>query len=222
MADILRTVEFRDLVGHARRAELGTGTSEWGAYIDTGAGRTVVSSRVARSVRMPKAPITIEYTVPIKTPVEARMTAMRLVGGGCERHEPVLVAVSDKVIKALELPGVEVLIGQDYLEAARVTLAIAPKKTDVACRMEAAVRRTTYAERAAAFGRERIDAFRRERAQAVMNMAPEKVERRGQSRVLFPSPEGGFSVALVGPEGEVLRVLAEDVTREMAEKVARS
>lgn len=143
MGDILRVVEFCELVGDHRRAELGPKKIQHGAYIDTGAGKTVISEAVARSVHMPKTPTEIEYAVPIKTRVKTRATGMRLVLDGCERFLPMLVAVSDKVIRALELPGVEVLVGQDYLQTARVRIDLAPKRDEqkLVCR-RVAVRKT--------------------------------------------------------------------------------
>ncbi len=127
MADIVRKVEFADLVGTHKRAELGRGRRQWGAYIDTGATRTVVSARVARSVRMIEAPFQIDYVVPIKVPAKAFYTGMRLLLDGCDELQPMLIAVSDEVIGALDLPDVEVLIGQDYLQAARIRMDLAPR-----------------------------------------------------------------------------------------------
>jgi len=239
MADIVREVEFADLVGHARRADLGSRTVRHAAYLDTGAGRTVVSERVARSIRMVEAPMTIAYAVPIKTPTKASMTAMRLIVSGCEEFLPVLVAVSDKVIRALELPdGIEVLVGIDYLQAARVRMDLAPRgeperltcrPTPPRLRLVGAVRRTAYAERVREAERARSESFRLDRAEAVLAMYPEEVETRGPGggerrgdRVIYPTPGGAstWSVAQLSRTGRVEKVLAEDVSRELAERVA--
>lgn len=131
MADVVRDVEFFDLLGHQRRADLGRRALVVGAYLDTGAGRTIVSSRIADGVRMIDVPsYRIQYTVPINQVASTRMTAMRLRAPGCARRPPVpmLVAVSDEIIDKLELPGVEVLIGQDYMQAARMRIDMAPGK----------------------------------------------------------------------------------------------
>ncbi len=224
MADILREVEFADLHGHARRADLGTRTVRHAAYLDTGAGRTVVSERVARSIRMVLAPMTIAYAVPIKTPTKASMTAMRLVVSGCEEFLPVLVAVSDKVIGALELPdGIEVLVGIDYLQAARMRLDLAPRGEPerLSCRPPARIRRTAYSEKIREAEIERSERFRLDRAEAAIDARPWGLERHGD-RAMYPTPGAvkTWSVVELSRKGVVVKVLAEDVSREMAERVA--
>ena len=52
MSDILRHFEFCSLEGHSRRAERGKKHTTLRAYVDTGAGRTVVSEAVARRVEL--------------------------------------------------------------------------------------------------------------------------------------------------------------------------
>jgi len=128
MADILRDFEFCELHGTHRRAERGSRRSKLPAYVDTGAGRTVVSRAIARRVGMIEAPDqVIDYAVPIKVRAKACWTAMRMVERGCVRWLPILCAVSDEVIEALDLPGgLEVLVGQDYLQHARVRMDLAP------------------------------------------------------------------------------------------------
>lgn len=128
MADILRQFEFCALEGTASNAELGDRRISFGAYVDTGAGRTVCSTRIARMIQMIPAPVSIEYSVPIRARSKAALTAMRMMEDGCEEFIPVLCAVSDEVIAALDLPGgVEVLVGQDYLQMARVSMHLAPR-----------------------------------------------------------------------------------------------
>ena len=129
MADVIRDVEFFDLHGHERRADLGARSIKVGAYLDTGAGRTIISSRIADSIQMIDVPsYRIQYTVPIHQVASTRMTAMRLRVPGCEGRKPIpmLVAVSDEIISKLELPGVEVLVGQDYMQAARLRIDMSP------------------------------------------------------------------------------------------------
>jgi hypothetical protein len=129
MADILRDFEFCNLVGSHRRAERGARRTVLPAYVDTGAGRTVVSRAAAARIGMLHAPDqSIQYAVPIRVMSEAHWTAMRMAERGCLRWLPILCAVSDEVIAALDLPsGVEVLVGQDYLQAARVRIDLAPR-----------------------------------------------------------------------------------------------
>jgi hypothetical protein len=129
MADILRAFEFCDLLGTSTDADLGERRVTWDAYVDTGAGRTVMSSRVARSMKNIPVPVTIEYSVPIRARCPAVLTAMRMLEDGCVKFMPVLCAVSDEVIRALDLPGgLEVLVGQDYLQLAHVRIDLRPKK----------------------------------------------------------------------------------------------
>jgi hypothetical protein len=132
MADILRDFEFCELHGSHRRAERGSRRSRLPAYVDTGAGRTVVSSEVARRVGMIEAPDqVIDYAVPIRVRSRAFWTAMRMVEKGCVRWLPILCAVSDEVIEALDLPGgLQVLVGQDYLQHARVRMDLAPSREE--------------------------------------------------------------------------------------------
>lgn len=229
MSDIVREVEFADLHGHARHADLGKRTVRHAAYLDTGAGRTVVSERVARSIRMVEAPMTIAYAVPIKTPTKASMAAMRLVVNGCEEFQPVLVAVSDKVIGALELPdGIEVLVGIDYLQAARMRLDLAPRGEPerLSCRppprIGASARRTGYSVRIREGEIERSERFRIDRAEAVMEMRPAEVLRRG-ARAMYPTPGAvtTWSVVELSRAGRVTKVLAEDVPRRLADLMTR-
>ena len=135
--DILRDFEFCGLQGHSRSARLDGRRTRLLSYVDTGAGRTVVSEAVARRVGMVEVPErTIEYAVPIKIRSRAAWAAMRMLEDGCEELLPVLVAVSDAVIGALDLPdGCEVLVGQDYLQMARVRIDLAPRRegTRTAC-----------------------------------------------------------------------------------------
>lgn len=139
MADVIRDVEFFDLHGHQRRADLGKRALVVGAYLDTGAGRTIISTAIANRVRMIDVPsYRIQYTVPINQVASTRMTAMRLRVPGCSQRSPVpmLVAVSDEIIGKLDLPGVEVLIGQDLMQASRMRIDMAPGKGSehVSCR----------------------------------------------------------------------------------------
>ncbi len=142
MADLVRTVELFDLLGHARQADLGRRAAVVGAYIDTGAGRTIVTSDLARRVAMIEVPHQIRYTVPLRLVVHAKMTALRLRAPGCAARPPIpiLVAVSDEIIRKLELPGVAMLLGQDYLQAARVRLDLAPGREPEAVRCRPAPR----------------------------------------------------------------------------------
>jgi hypothetical protein len=135
MADVIRNVEIWELVGTRTRADLGKKYKRYGAYLDTGAGRTIITRRVADSICMIDVPHKIEYSVPLRVTVQGRLTAMRLCVGGCGKPVPLVVAVSDQLIERLELPGVEILIGQDYMQAARLVLEMAPGKAErVTCR----------------------------------------------------------------------------------------
>jgi hypothetical protein len=138
VTDAIRYVELFDLHGHRRRADLGRVALVAGAYLDTGAGRTIVSSEVSRRVLMLDVPgYKIQYTVPITQTADTKMTAIRMRARGCGGRDPVpiLVAVSDEIIGKLELPGVEILLGQDFLQAARVRIDLGQGRPRVACRV---------------------------------------------------------------------------------------
>jgi hypothetical protein len=138
VADLIRRVELYDVLGHQRWAERSKKPRlTVGAYLDTGAGRTIISTRLSRAVKMIDVPsYRIQYTVPIHQVAKTMMTGLRMVSPGCREPVPMLVAVSDEIIQKLELPGVEMLVGQDYLQAARVRLDLAPggERETVACR----------------------------------------------------------------------------------------
>jgi hypothetical protein len=144
MTDIIRTVELCSLIaksyrkdGDVRTADLGPGSIRVGCYIDTGAGKTVCSSELARQARMIEIrTTTIDYLVPVRVRAKAYYTAIRLCERGCDRPVPLIVAVSDTVINALDLGGLQILIGQDLLQAAHVRLDLAPRGAHrVSCRM---------------------------------------------------------------------------------------
>lgn len=145
MADIVRHVELWDLEpasfspsGGVRTADLGKNHVRVGAYIDTGAGRTVCTESLVRRIKCIEVPgQKIRYTVPIVAEARAVLMAIRLCEDGCQKPVPVLVAVSDAVVGALDIRGLEILLGQDVLQIARVSLHLAPKgRTRVSCRQE--------------------------------------------------------------------------------------
>jgi hypothetical protein len=152
MADILRKFELCEVKGSAKEADLGGKRITLPAYVDTGAGRTVCSTRVARMIPMVPTPIVIEYSVPIRARCQAAWTGMRMLEDGCELFVPVLIAVSDVVIRALDLPGgLELLVGQDYLQMGRVSMELRPRRDGgdrLVCRAHE-VRRSWIGEAAA-------------------------------------------------------------------------
>lgn len=145
MADITRECELFDLVpsklaatGGVREADLGRLAVRTRCYVDTGAGRTVMSERLARRVRVLDLPgKTFDYTVPIKVRARAVLCAVRLREDGCTKPVAVMCAVSDEVIGALDLGGLEILVGQDFLQLSRVRLDLRPGGAhSVSCREE--------------------------------------------------------------------------------------
>jgi hypothetical protein len=135
MADILQTIELYSLSGTPEHAELTGHKLAVRAYIDTGAGRTILSARVARQLSLVRAPFAVEYEVPIKIRVRSVLVGVRMLANGCSRKpRPALVSVSDAIIDKLKLPGVEVLVGQDVLQDAQVRLDTHRKGAAVSCR----------------------------------------------------------------------------------------
>jgi len=135
MTDILQTIELYSLAGTPEHAELTGHKLAVRAYVDTGAGRTILSGRVARRLMLVRAPFAVEYEVPIQTRVPSVLVGVRLLAGGCsQKPRPALVSVSTAIIDKLKLPGVEVLVGQDVLQDARVRLDTHRQGARVSCR----------------------------------------------------------------------------------------
>lgn len=135
MADILQDIELWSVSGTSDNAELTGHKVRARAYVDTGAGRTILSERVARQLQLVTAPYAIHFEVPIAVRTRAVLVGVRLLARGCpSRPRPALVSVSTAIIEKLKLPGVEVLVGQDVLQAASVRLDTHRAGARVSCR----------------------------------------------------------------------------------------
>jgi hypothetical protein len=129
MGDIWRRVDISGLTEGARRLRR---VSDVLALVDTGASKSVISTRLAKL---------LGGSVLMRIPMEGRsvpskLTAVRLRAPGCGEH-PIVVAVDDEMVaRAGSDPDGEpaqMLLGHDYLEAQRVTLRYLERGDEVSC-----------------------------------------------------------------------------------------
>ena len=127
MGGLWRNVDICGLTERARRLRR---VNDVLALVDTGAGKTVISTNLATLLGGSDL---------MKIPMEGRLvrsklTAIRLHAPECGEH-PIVVAVSDELVGRAGLSPegerVEVLLGRDYLEAERATLRYLDRGNDL-------------------------------------------------------------------------------------------
>ena len=145
MGDIWRRIDICGLTENARRLRQ---ASDVLALVDTGASKTVISTRLSTLLGG-----SILMQIPMEgRRVPSKLTAIRLQAPGCGEH-PVVVAVDDDLVDRAGLnpegEKADVILGHDYLEAERTTLRYLERGDDVRCEAESTPPRpTTHRRRA--------------------------------------------------------------------------
>jgi hypothetical protein len=139
--EIFRDVEFFDLVGDIDDLDVEDSAAIVArAFIDSGSTRTVVSRRVAESLRSVGL---LGSASSGRRSFPMRLMDLRVAARGCElRALPVVV--SDEVIAEADLDGADVILGHDALQRSRATLGFAEEATEhfVRCRPATGTRRS--------------------------------------------------------------------------------
>ena len=116
MGDVVRRVKIAPLT---QAAKPGTAVPARG-YLDTGASKSVMSTRLAAKLggRFMALKVNIKgYVVPTK------LVALSLDAKGCPLL-PIIAAVSDELVAVVKIPGVDMIIGHDYLQGGRTLIAM--------------------------------------------------------------------------------------------------
>jgi hypothetical protein len=119
MGEIIRDVAFYDLVGGLDDVSIVAPRPvvTVAAFIDSGSSRTIVSRKLVEDVRSIALPGTATYG---RRSFPQRLMAARLDGAGCEIRL-VMAVVADRLIAEADVAA-EIILGHDYLQAARVGL----------------------------------------------------------------------------------------------------
>lgn len=126
MGNVLRMVRVHDTVGTTDDPEILDYEHRFLAYLDTGSDRTIVSENLIGSV----SSVDTHMTVPLEgRSVPARLLTLELEHRSCPPF-PIVVGVSDALVHRTGVDGVDVVLGQDYMQAARIHIAFGPRARD--------------------------------------------------------------------------------------------
>jgi len=126
MGNVLRMLRVHDTVGTADDPEMLAYEHRFLAYLDTGSDRTIVTENLVRRV----SSVDTHMTVPIEgRSVPARLLTLELEHRSCPPF-PIVVGVSDALVRRTGLGDVDVVLGQDYMQAARIHIALGPRARD--------------------------------------------------------------------------------------------
>lgn len=126
MGNVLRMLRVHDTVGTAEDPEMLARGHRFLAYLDTGADRTIVTDDLICRV----SSVDTHMTVPIEgRSVPARLLTVELEHRSCPPF-PIVVGVSSALVRRTGVNGVDVVLGQDYMQAARIHIAMGPRPED--------------------------------------------------------------------------------------------
>ncbi|HXX66836.1 MAG TPA: hypothetical protein VEK07_06630 [Polyangiaceae bacterium] len=126
MGNVLRRVRVHDTVGTTDDPEILAYEHRFLAYLDTGSDRTIVTEHLIDSV----SSVDTHMTVPLEgRSVPARLLTIELQHRSCPPF-PIVVGVSDALVRRAGVGGVDVVLGQDYMQAARIHIAFGPRAGD--------------------------------------------------------------------------------------------
>ncbi len=128
MGDVTRKVVLTSLTDAGAQGQ----PRSYEGYLDTGASKSVISTRIAREL----GGVFMGFEIPIGGyRAKAKLVALQLDGKNCPVF-PIVAAVSDELVALVGLPDVEMIVGQDYMQGGRTCITMREKGKDtVKCHM---------------------------------------------------------------------------------------